>query len=133
MDIITKSNSKKVHVGTASFLYCFYSTLMCQLNGLEDYSAVKKFLKSGAVDGEFVKRCANELVTIREALSHLAPDQIIWNMDDRSAAPPWGQDISSEITSLGNYFVTSDGKDLFEELIELLNHASDEKESVVIQ
>ncbi|WAH38665.1 Imm70 family immunity protein [Alicyclobacillus dauci] len=29
---------------------------------------------------------------------------------------PWGTDITAEITSLSNYFVTSDGRDLFEVL-----------------
>lgn len=48
---------------------------------------------------------------------------MIWDIDDRDAQPPWGDNISPEITNLSNYFVTSDGRDLFEAVVEILTHA----------
>ena len=45
-------------------------------------------------------------------------------MNDKSKLPPWKDHISDQITSLANYFVTADGKDLFDELISLLQYAA---------
>lgn len=36
---------------------------------------------------------------------------MIWDIDDRSLTPPWGDNISDDITDLSNYFVTSEGED----------------------
>ncbi len=33
------------------------------------------------------------------------------NIDDLFKQPPWGKNISNDITNLSNYFVTSDGED----------------------
>ena len=43
----------------------------------------------------------------------------IWDIEDLSKQPPWGNNISEEITDLSNYFVTSEGEDL----ITLFRHA----------
>jgi len=37
--------------------------------------------------------------------------------EDLSKRPPWGDNISSDITSLANYFITNDGKDLIDVLL----------------
>lgn len=39
--------------------------------------------------------------------------KVIWDIDDMTKMPPWGKNISKDITDLSNYFVTSDGKDFF--------------------
>ena len=36
---------------------------------------------------------------------------MIWDIDDRSLTPPWGDNISEDITDLSSYFVTSEGED----------------------
>jgi hypothetical protein len=46
---------------------------------------------------------------------------VVWDIDNPEARPPWGDDISSDITDLSNYFVTSDGRDLFEVLDEAMS------------
>ncbi|MDP9959436.1 Imm70 family immunity protein [Chryseobacterium lathyri] len=38
---------------------------------------------------------------------------LIWDIKDLSKQPPWGSNIAERITSLANYFYTSDGEDLF--------------------
>jgi hypothetical protein len=49
---------------------------------------------------------------------------VVWDIEDRSRRPPWGDDIAPEITSLADYFVTNDGKDLFEVLFAALDDAA---------
>ena len=36
---------------------------------------------------------------------------MVWEIEDLSKQPPWGNNISKDITDLSNYFVTSDGDD----------------------
>jgi 2,3-bisphosphoglycerate-dependent phosphoglycerate mutase len=48
----------------------------------------------------------------------------VWDVEDRSKRPPWGDDISPDITSLANYFVTDDGRDLFEVFDEAVGYAA---------
>lgn len=45
-----------------------------------------------------------------------------------SKQPPWGANISEEITDLSNYFVTSSGEDL----IILLKHALDKAKELKV-
>lgn len=47
--------------------------------------------------------------------------------------PLGGADISSDITSMGNYFVSSTGRDLFDLLIEAFDDALKNKSDVVIE
>jgi len=47
--------------------------------------------------------------------------------------PPWGNDISEDITDLSNYFVTSEGEDLFDVLFKAFGRAKDDHENVEIK
>ncbi|MDE6662813.1 MAG: immunity 70 family protein [Lachnospiraceae bacterium] len=44
-------------------------------------------------------------------------------MDDLSKQPPWGSNISKDITDLSNYFVTSDGNDFLSVFFHALEKA----------
>lgn len=50
-----------------------------------------------------------------------APDEIVWDIGNPGAMPPWGNNISTRISSLANYFVTSRGRDLFDVLFEAID------------
>ena len=52
-------------------------------------------------------------------LKKLSVSKVIWDIDDLAKPMPWGNNISSDITDLSNYFITSDGEDL----ITILAHA----------
>jgi hypothetical protein len=52
-----------------------------------------------------------ELVQIKDKLKEFSPEQVVWDIEDLSKQLPWGNKISSDITDLSNYFVTSDGED----------------------
>lgn len=49
---------------------------------------------------------------------------MVWDLDNKALAPPWGTNISSDITSMGNYFISNTGRDLFDLLLEALNEAA---------
>ncbi|MGQ0656380.1 MAG: Imm70 family immunity protein [Betaproteobacteria bacterium] len=54
-------------------------------------------------------------------------------IENRAARPPWGERISADITNLGNYLVSSTGRDVFELLEEAFLAAADEKTDAVIE
>ncbi len=66
-------------------------------------------------------------------LKLFSPSEVVWDIEDLSKQPPWGDDISSDIKDLSNYFVTSDGKDMFEVLFYALNEALEEKVDLKIE
>lgn len=68
-----------------------------------------------------------EINEIREKLKKFNPSQVIWDIEDLSKKPPWGEKISKDITDLSNYFVTSDGRDLFKVLLLALKDSKELK------
>lgn len=111
-------------VGTGDFLHSFFSTIAYNLeNGKwgEKYPFFMKELYSGTLKEKHLKYAKKELEMITAELKGLSVDKVIWDIDDLSKPMPWGDNISSEITDLSNYFVTSDGKDL----ITIIQHAID--------
>jgi hypothetical protein len=57
---------------------------------------------------------------------------VIWDIDDLNKPMPWGDNISSDITDLSNYFVTSEGKDLITLFHNAIDKAIELKSDVTI-
>jgi hypothetical protein len=89
-------------------------------------------LHQGRLSATDAVAALNELRDAKGHLSKLPPSAVVWDIDDRSAQPPWGKNIAPAITSLGNYFVSSEGRDLFELLEEALSASSAENSDAVI-
>jgi len=68
-------------------------------------------LYQGTLDKDNVETAIVELKKIQLELQAFSPDKVVWDIDDLSKQPPWGKNISNDITNLSNYFVTSDGED----------------------
>lgn len=49
--------------------------------------------------------------------------EVVWDIDDLKAKPPWGDNISTEIKNLSEYFVTSEGEDLIDMMEKALMRA----------
>ncbi|MBF2456559.1 immunity 70 family protein [Listeria welshimeri] len=112
-------------VGNSDFLHSFFSTICVNLEDSKwgsKYPVFMKKLYSGRLNTEDLAEAKKELNDIKEALSNLSPDKIVWDAEDLQKNPPWGIDISSDIKNLSEYFITSDGKNL----ISILNEALDE-------
>lgn len=102
-------------IGTGDFLHSFFSTIAYNL---EDgawgskYPYIMNELYSGRLDKDHIEAAIKELDIIVPKLKKFSPDKVVWDIDDLSKRPPWGDNISSDITDLSNYFVTSSGEDL---------------------
>lgn len=123
-------------IGSADFFNAFFSTIAATLepDGWGSrFPAVMKQLYAGEIGGEDAARALAELDQIREELRAHPPSDVVWDYEDRSKRPPWGDDIADTITDLGNYFVTADGKDLFDVLAEALGYAARSEYPVVVE
>ena len=123
-------------IGTSSFLHCFFSTVAYRLENDRwgsKFPKVMNELYQGKLSWENAFVAKRELEQIREGLDELLPDKVIWDIGNLSQQPPWGNNISNTITSLGNYFVTSDGRDFIQVFNSALDTAMEIKEDVLIQ
>ena len=57
----------------------------------------------------------------------------MWDFQAPSRLPPWGDEISEDITSLADYFWTSDGKNLFDVMTTALRTASVKRLPLIIR
>lgn len=67
---------------------------------------------AGELGSEDAPAAASELAIARTEFNDLPTSAVVWDLDDPSARPPWGDDIAPRITNLFDYFVTSDGRPL---------------------
>lgn len=122
-------------VGNGDFLHSFFSTVCHHLEeghwGAK-YPYLMNRLYQGSLAWEDVKFAREELTSIRNGLSKLAPSEVVWDIDDLTKRPPWGDNISKDITDLSNYFVTSDGRDLISVIFKAFDEAEAEKHKVEI-
>ncbi len=110
-------------IGSPSFMHAFFSTISYHLEPKgwgTRFPELMDELYQGSLDASKAKKATADVISIRKELKSFKPSQVIWDIENLSAKPPWGDKISTDITDLSNYFVTSTGKDLFEVLLECL-------------
>lgn len=123
-------------IGTADFLNAFFSTVCGRLeNGKwgSRFSHLMNELYQGVLPVKYLAAGTEELSQIKQELAQFAPDQVIWDIDDRSLTPPWGDNISEDITDLSNYFVTSEGEDFLSVFAAALDKAQQRNAPLKIQ
>jgi 2,3-bisphosphoglycerate-dependent phosphoglycerate mutase len=122
-------------VGTAEFLNSFFSTVkyhLCTDHVVSKYPHFQNDLYQGKVRWEDSLETIDEVEDIRRELKEFKPEVIVLNFDDLSKSPPWGDNISEDVTDLSNYFGTSDGEDLFDILLHALKSSHSEKTNLEI-
>jgi len=124
VDITVGSTSEEV--GASSFLHAFFSTISvyCEPQGWGSrFPHLMNELYQGHLPAHSAAPALAELREAKAVLSQLPPSAVVWDIDNRSARPPWGNNIAETITNLGGYFVSSSGRDLFGVLDEILSLA----------
>lgn len=116
-------------IGSGDFLFSFFSTVAYNLENQKwgsKFPVIMNELYQGELNSTHIPEAINELEQIKQGLAKLSPDKVIWDIKKLSAQSPWGTNISSDITNLLNYFVTSDGEDF----ITIFNHALEKAEEL---
>jgi hypothetical protein len=121
-------------LGSADFVHAFFSTISgnCEEAWGAKYPFLMNHLYLGHLKAQDAGKALAELRDARTILARLPVAKLIWDIEDASAAPPWGDNIAADITALGNYFVTSVGRDMFAVFEEALQEAIDTGEDASI-
>ncbi len=126
MSITLHTKTQTFEIGTSDFFRSFFDSI--------DYHLTRRFFdkKYPTILGEFqqgyltfnnLDKAEKELRLSQKKLDKYNPSELIWDKYNLGKKPPWGDNISKDITSLSNYFVTSDGKDLFGVIYEAIEQA----------
>lgn len=122
-------------IGAPSFVHAFFSTISahCEPSGWGSrFPYLMNELYQGRLPHSHAKAALAELIQAKSQLEKLSPSQVVWDIENRKAQPPWGSNIAATITNLGNYFVSSTGRDLFALLEEALGAAAEEQRDAVL-
>lgn len=128
MAVGLKLGSITDEIGTGDFLHSFFSTISGNLEtdgwGTR-FPVLLNELYQGELHQKDVASALAELDAVEKELATLSPGKVIWDIEDRSKAPPCGEKISNDITDLSNYFVTSTGRELIPMIRECLEELRD--------
>ena len=115
-------------IGTSDFFNAFFSTVAGNLEpegwGTR-FPVLMKQLYAGQLKQTDARPALEELDEVASELACYPVHKVIWDIEDRGKAPPWGDNIADAITDLSNYFVTSTGRDLIASLREILEDLRD--------
>ncbi|MDQ0231497.1 immunity 70 family protein [Metabacillus malikii] len=123
-------------VGHGDFVHSFFSTISYHLeqNGWgSEFPYLLNDLYHGKLENKNIDSAINELEEIKKKLQNYSPSQVIWDIDNLSKRPPWGDNISMDIKNLSNYFVTSEGEDLIDMLMKALEKGIKTNSDVYIE
>ncbi|PLR70131.1 immunity 70 family protein [Bacillus sp. UMB0728] len=123
-------------VGHGDFLHSFFSTISYRLeqNGWgTEYPFLLNELYNGKLEHKNIDSAITELEAIKKKLQNYSPSQVIWDIEDLSKRPPWGDNISKDISNLSNYFITSEGEDLIGMLLKALEKGLKTNSDVYIE
>ncbi|MGI6172281.1 MAG: Imm70 family immunity protein [Christensenellales bacterium] len=124
MTIVTSDGRQSVDVGNADIWRALVSTILVRLPKKEkELRQAVRFLQSGKCEAKDGLETARSMNLVRDALSQIGPEKMVYDASDFTKTAPWGTDISPAITSCANYFTTADGKDLLSELVGILIYA----------
>ena len=123
--VITTSNEKRfVDVGSESIWKSVLSTVEIRLNYMiKEIPFALKFLNTGTCNSKDAFETARQFNLIRDALSQIPPREAIYDKDNLALQAPWIENLSGIVTSCGNLYTTSDGKDLLYEVVAILTYA----------
>ncbi len=134
MHIITKDSKRIINVGTNDIMFSVYSTVMIKLkDNCSEISDAISFLQTGECRSINALECARQINLIRDKLSQINPNDAVYDMNNISKEAPWKGKLSPVITSCGNMFTTSDGKDLLYEMVCILTYSYYQNVDVLIE
>lgn len=133
MNIASSDAKRSISLGGSDTWQTLCSTIYYHLASSEQQIPhAFEFIKNGHCRNQDCLVTAREFNIVRDLLSQLKPDQIVYDYNNLGKLPPWGDRISPVITSCANYLTTGDGDDLLAEIVKILTYAAYAKTNVDI-
>jgi len=124
MIIVSSDNQKMVDVGSGRIWNSVLSTAEVYLSTMrKEIGLALDFLKTGKCAGHNAFETARQFNLIRDAFSQIDPAKAVYDKDNPNLPAPWDKNLSGIVTSCGNLYTTSDGKDLLYEVVCILTYA----------
>lgn len=134
MIIMSSDDKRYVDVGSKSIWYSVLSTAEIRLTPMKkDIRLALDFLNTGKCSAKNAHETARQFNLIRDAFSQIEPSNAVYNKDKPSMTAPWSSNLSGIVTSCGNLYTTSDGKDLLYEIVCILTYAHYKKVDVLTE
>jgi len=122
-------------IGAPSFVHAFFSTISahCEPDGWGSrFPYLMNELYQGRLSHLNAVQALSQLQQAKATLSRLPPAAVVWDIENRQSRPPWGDNIASHITNLGNYFVSSSGQDVFDLLAQSVAASAEQQQDAVL-
>ncbi|MBO0467044.1 hypothetical protein JZO73_05795 [Enterococcus plantarum] len=126
-------------IGRSDYFDSFFSTVAYYLENKKwgsVYPVIMNQMYTGDLSPEYVDKAIEELIDIKNKFSKLTKNghPIIWDARDLSVeTPEWAINPNEEVTTLSNYYIISDGRDLIEILITALRKSKDMNKNLIIK
>ena len=134
MIILSSADKRYVDVGSEDIWYSVLSTAEIRLAPLKQgIRLALDFLNTGKCSAMNAHETARQFNLIRDAFSQIDPSNAVYNKDKPSMVAPWINNLSGIVTSCGNLYTTSDGKDLLYEVVCILTDAYYRKVDVLAE
>lgn len=122
--------------GDSDLLHAFFSTICFHLESNSwgsKYPYLQKKLYYEKLESDKTLNALDELNDIREKLSALKPENIIWDTEDLTKKPPASFYSQLKAANLSECFISVSGKSIFDLLTEVLEFCNRRSISVAIQ
>ena len=124
MMITTSDNKRYVDVGSEGIWNSVLSTAEVRMDSMKKHiNLALGFLNTGKCSAKIAFETAIQFNLIWDAFSQIAPSNAVYDKNNRSIEAPWSSNLSGIVTSCGNLYTTSDGKDLLFEVVSILTYA----------
>ena len=135
MRIYTSDCARNANIGDRSCWYSVYSTAVIRLS--EDdkdfLQFAMDFLNTGACVADDAQITARQLELIRRRFEKIVTTDAVYDLNNLELKVPIDTFVSQSATSCANFYITADGKDLFDELINLLKYADKHKVDTLVE
>lgn len=126
-------------IGRGDYFDSFFSTIAYYLENKKwgsQYPTIMKKLYTGVLQPIDAHLAIDELTDIQKKLGDLTKEQhpIIWDARNLTLkTPEWAINTNNEVTTLQNYYIINDGRDLIGILLTALQKSKDNKKPLIIK
>lgn len=131
MTIVSSDGKMFVEIGSSTAFFSLLSTVSTRLKSYSKHIPLAlKFMADGFCAAEDCFETARQFNLIRDKLTEVPVDKIVYDMNNPKLEAPWKNNISGIVTSCGNFYTTSEGKDMLVEIVSILTYGAYAKVSI---